>query len=1103
MRRRTFRSVLPWVQQQQRWKSARPSRMAAEVAPEQQQQLAHGLSQQGSIYGSPSAEEAPAVFRNVDGERYEDGRYAAFREEAVATGCALKENVFEDPVRTFAYGTDASFYRLVPKMVIKIESEEQVRRLLPLAAKHGTPVTFRAAGTSLSGQAVTDSVLLKLSHTGKKWRRHAIQDEGQTVTVEPGLIGGEVNRLLGSYAKKRNLPTSFRLGPDPASIDSCMIGGIVNNNSSGMCCGVAQNTYHTLKDIRVVFADGTVLDTSDAESRRSFQFDSAYGREICEGVTALAKEVQQDDALAALIRKKFQIKCTTGYSVNAFVDCSPKDPIEIVKKLMVGSEGTLGFVSRATYRTVEDYPFKASTFILYPSFHEAGRATAALKDAASTDAIEIFDRAALAEAEKSSDMVTLTPGLPDCPQPCAGLLVECRGATQEILNEKIRKTIETLKDSKIDVLKPETQQGCCDPATLERNFPFRQDAKEANVFWDMRKGLIPKVGAQRTRGTSMLIEDVACPVEKLADMSVDLIAMFKRHGYDDASVFGHAMEGNMHLVFSQGFRNADDVQQFSDMMQDMCEIVALKYGGSLKGEHGTGRNVAPFVEMEWGAKAYALMWRVKTLFDPDFVLNPGVLLNHDAHVHKKNLKPSPLAHDLVDACIECGFCESNCPSRDAALTPRQRITVWREINRLARLDIDDAITPADKVRLDLMRKEYETAGLDMCAADGMCQEKCPVKINTGDLVKTIREEKLRVANPTANSVALAIANNFAWFDYLTPKLLTTVSVAHSILGTTIVGAVATVLHKLGRGVVPLWNPYLPSGAKPLPPLVISDADVGVSASEKSSEKNKDNVKNDDAAVGAASKSTPPPKRKPGFGGKVVYVPACVTRVMGATSTDPVQESVPERFLSLAKKAGVEVVYPANVGSQCCGLMFHSRGCVDASNAKVAELEAALLSASENGKHPIVCDTSPCLKHLKDHISDPLLKFALYEPVEFVSTFLVDKLDFEKKKDAVAVHVPCSSKKMKLEAQFTALVAKCANEVSHTGIPCCGMAGDRGLRLPDLSGGALQHMDLPKNVTDAYSTSRTCECALSNQANLHFRSVLHLLDDCATPRSQPR
>ena len=137
-----------------------------------------------------------------------------------------------------------------------------------------------------------------------------------------------------------------------------------------MCCGVAQNTYHTLKDLRVVFGDqdATVLDTSDPESRRVFQYESPFGKSLCEGVSALAREVQADEELTALINRKFSIKCTTGYAINALVDISPDEPVEMIKKLMVGSEGTFGFVSRATYNTVEDYPYKASTFILYPSF---------------------------------------------------------------------------------------------------------------------------------------------------------------------------------------------------------------------------------------------------------------------------------------------------------------------------------------------------------------------------------------------------------------------------------------------------------------------------------------------------------------------------------------------------------------------------------------------------------------------------------------------------------------------------------------------------------------------------------------------------------------
>ena len=185
---------------------------------------------------------SPPAYRNVDGLRHDDGRYKAFK--STVRTLLGDDSVVDDPVRTFAYGTDASFYRLTPQAVVKVRSEQEVVDVLSVARDHETPVTFRAAGTSLSGQAITDSVLLKLSHNGTAWRKYKIEDGGQRITLEPGLIGGEVNRLLAAYKKKHNCDTQYKIGPDPASLESCMIGGIVANNSSGMCCGVKYAARH-------------------------------------------------------------------------------------------------------------------------------------------------------------------------------------------------------------------------------------------------------------------------------------------------------------------------------------------------------------------------------------------------------------------------------------------------------------------------------------------------------------------------------------------------------------------------------------------------------------------------------------------------------------------------------------------------------------------------------------------------------------------------------------------------------------------------------------------------------------------------------------------
>jgi D-lactate dehydrogenase len=208
--------------------------------------------------------------------------------------------------------------------------------------------------------------------------------------------------------------------------------------------------------------------------------------------------------------------------------------------------------------------------------------------------------------------------------------------------------------------------------------------------------------------------------------------------------------------------------------------------------------------------------------------------------------------------------------------------------------------------------------------------------------------------------------------------------------------------------------------------------------------------------------------------------------------------VHEKLLSLFAKAGYEVIYPEGLASSCCGMMFNSRGFKDAAAKKSSELEAAMMKASENGKYPIVCDTSPCLAQIKSSLSDPALRFSLYEPVEFVRHFLMDKLEFKKVRDTVAIHVPCSSKKMGIEDAFMKLAGMCAENVVPSGVPCCGMAGDRGMRYPELTGAALQHLNT-EGCSDGYSTSRTCEMSLSNHSGINFRGLVYLVDEATVPK----
>ena len=922
--------------------------------------------------------------------------------------------VLDRPAERVAWSADAGFYQLIPRAVVFAGSVAEVQGLFRFSRAAGIPITFRAAGTSLSGQAISDGILVEVA---RHWRAVEVLDGGARVRVQPGAIGAHVNLALR--------PWSAKLGPDPASIGTCTVGGILSNNASGMCCGVAQNAYHTLDSLTFALPSGTVIDTAAAGADAALR---AREPALAQGLLALKAELQGNPALAGRIRAKYRMKNTVGYSLNAFLDF--ERPVDIFRNLLVGSEGTLAFIAEAVLRTVPDLPVKVTGFLLFPDIHAACRAIVPLRDAGAA-ALELMDRATLRSVE---DQPGIDPRIRTLPAGAAALLAEFQAVAGASQAELERAALEA-----------------CRGLTLLEPAGFTRDAGQQAAYWKIRQGTFPSVGAIRARGTSVITEDVVFPLASLAEATLDLTRLFAAHGYDDAIVFGHAKDGNIHFVLSQSFNGQAAVDQYARFMEDVVELVVRKYDGALKAEHGTGRNMAPFVETEWGPEATRVMTRLKNLVDPGRLLNPGVILNPDPRAHLAHLKPMPAVEEEVDKCVECGFCEPKCPSRDLTLTPRQRIVLRREMARLE-------VTGEDPGLLRELRDDYRYLALDTCAADGLCATACPVAIDTGSLVKRLRAQN----HPAwAHGAAATVQRHFQGLEPLLRLGLRSGHLVQRLAGAGTMIAFTRLIRAAARRATPQWSAELPNAAGPLP-------------------------------------------RTGAEGARAIYFPSCITRMMGALPGEPAHPSLPEVLVTLAQRAGVPLHIPRDSAGVCCGVPFSSKGYAQAHRLAVNLAVERFWAWSREGLLPVVMDTSPCARAMKEarpHLSPEnqarFDRLRILDPVAFAHDELLPKLKVRRKLGSVALHPVCSLEKMGLTAKLVAIAAACAESVL---VPrdagCCGFAGDRGLLFPELTASATRpeaQEVMARDCDGHFSSSRTCEIGVTRATGRIYRSFLFLLE----------
>ena len=916
------------------------------------------------------------------------------------------EDVRTQLVERVKYASDASHYYNMPEAVVVAKDAAEVAAVFKAAARDGKPVTLRSGGTSLAGQASGDGILVD---TRRHFKDIEVLDQGKRVRVQPGATVRQVNARLQLWG--------YKLGPDPASSSAATIGGVVANNSSGMACGTEFNTYRTLESLTFILPSGTMINTADKDANAQFK---AQEPELVETLERLRRRVNDNPESVDIIRRHFGLKNTMGYGLNSFLDFD--EPVKLFEHLLIGSEGTLAFVAEAVFRTVPISKFATTTVAVFDDLDSATRALPDLLDSGAAT-LELMDSSSIRVGQELKGVPAAITGFDVDKQ--AALLIEYHANEEEELR--------CLQDKGSALLRE---------LPLRAPAEFSEDRVDRAVAWAFRNGLYASVAGARKSGTTALLEDVVVPVPDLAPTCESLQELFKKYGYDDAVIFGHAKDGNIHFLLTDRFEGDEALGRYNNFNEGMVDLI-LAAGGNLKAEHGTGRAMAPYVRRQYGDELYDVHLELKRAADPRGTMNPGVIIDDDPEAHIRNIKLNHEVEIDIDRCVECGYCEPVCPSRNLTMTPRQRIVVRRA---MAKARAEGREEDANE-----LAEAYEYQGIDTCAVDSMCVTACPVGIDTGKFVKKLRSQRTGAKQEVTRAAWAGAAKAWPAVPTVASAALTGVNV----LPTGLVQKVTDVARALvGEDIMPEYQPELGKGGKLRSRL--------------------------GEHVGAPGEPI------------AVYVPACVNTMFGPSGSGV---GATDAFVALAERAGVSLRVPKDIDALCCGTPWTSKGMKKGHEIMEKRVQASLMAATDHGRLPVLSDASSCSEGFKAMAEAAGL--TVIDAVAFTVEHILPTLEVKHKVSSITLHPTCSSKHLDIIGDLETVAKAAAREVH---IPadwnCCGYAGDRGMLHPELTASATR--EEAKEVAEIDSAhhaslNRTCELGLSRATGHEYQHVLELLE----------